>query len=68
MEKNKDLLLELNEMQRRIEVLERYVAISMSSSHANWNTYGGLYLPVNEVNDMIMGRSDWDPKKLNKGG
>jgi len=64
------MLLELNEMQRRIEVLERYVALSMSSSHATWddNKFGGLYLPVNEVNDMIMGRSDWDPKKLDKGG
>lgn len=60
------------ELQRRLEILERYVAISMRSSRMTWAP-GGLRLEdgykVNEeVTRQIFGFDPWNPKALDKGG
>lgn len=59
------------DLRKRVEVLERYVAIAMSSSQAFWSRDAGLLFnrgTNNEVTDMISGRSPWNPAALDKGG
>ena len=57
------------ELRRRLEIIERYVALSMSSSGATWSPEFGLALITDrQVNHMIMGSIPWDPKSLDQGG
>lgn len=59
------------DLQKRVEILERYVALMLSSSGATWSYERGLHMPLyplNEATNMIMGYFPWDPKSLDKGG
>lgn len=61
---------ERNEMRRRLEVCERYIALCMQSSNMQWTPARGLYCtqqPSEAVN-MILGDCVWNPPQLDKGG
>lgn len=62
---------DIAELRQRIEVLERYVALSLASSNVAWSSPTGLIFsrnPNREVTDMIAGYTDWNPGSLDKGG
>lgn len=62
---------EMTDLRKRIEVLERLAALTMSSSRAGWHPDKGLFFspgPNSEVTDMVAGHTEWDPGSLDKGG
>jgi hypothetical protein len=56
----------------RLYVLERYVAMALSSRGVIWDPINGLTpkgkIADDEVLMQMFGYSPWDPKKLDKGG
>lgn len=61
---------EIAELRRRLEILERYVALSLASSNVAWSSPTGLIFnsnPNSEITDMISGHTDWNPGSLNRG-